>query len=361
MFDFSVITGNAHLIGQGLLITLYYTIITVAAGLVLGLLVGLIQLSALPPLVWLGRIFVEFFRNIPLLVLLLWTYYALPIFAGINMTKGWAGFLALSCYAAAFYAEILRAGVQSIDPGQTDAATALGMSYGKRMRRIILPQAFRRMVPPLAGQSIIQMKNTTLLSTDDRPRSSLPGKLHREFHLPSDGESTRRSAPSFCCFSCPSPCSPASWSVAAEELRRMTSVDPHVLSLSGIRLRFGEREVLKGVDLNVQRSEVVVLIGASGSGKTSLLRCINLLNTPSSGRIVIDGETIFDVPEGSTKPNSVKPAEVNRIRANTGMVFQQFNLFPHMTILENVMEGPFRSPAVRSPKPRRREGASWPR
>jgi ABC-type polar amino acid transport system ATPase subunit len=120
----------------------------------------------------------------------------------------------------------------------------------------------------------------------------------------------------------------------------MTSVDPHVLSLSGIRLRFGEREVLKGVDLNVQRSEVVVLIGASGSGKTSLLRCINLLNTPSSGRIVIDGETIFDVPEGSTKPNSVKPAEVNRIRANTGMVFQQFNLFPHMTILENVMEGP---------------------
>jgi polar amino acid transport system permease protein len=165
MFDFSVITGNAHLIGQGLLITLYYTIITVTAGLVLGLLVGLIQLSALPPLVWLGRVFVEFFRNIPLLVLLLWTYYALPIFAGINMTKGWAGFLALSCYAAAFYAEILRAGVQSIDPGQTDAATALGMSYGKRMRRIILPQAFRRMVPPLAGQSIIQMKNTTLLST----------------------------------------------------------------------------------------------------------------------------------------------------------------------------------------------------
>ena len=66
--------------------------------------------------------------------------------------------------AGAFYAEILRAGVQSIDPGQTDAATALGMSYGKRMRRIILPQAFRRMIPPLAGQSIIQMKNTTLLS-----------------------------------------------------------------------------------------------------------------------------------------------------------------------------------------------------
>lgn len=164
MFDFSVITSNAHLLWQGLLITLYYTGLTVGAGLVIGLTVGLMQLTTIRPLIWLGWLFVEFFRNIPLLVILLWTYYALPIFLGIGITKGWAGFLALACYAAAFYAEILRAGVQSIDPGQTDAATALGMSYSQRMRRIILPQAFRRMIPPLAGQSIIQMKNTTLLS-----------------------------------------------------------------------------------------------------------------------------------------------------------------------------------------------------
>lgn len=165
MLHLSVITSNAHLLWQGLLITLYYTVITIGAGLVIGLIVGLIQLSPFRPLIWLGRIFVEFFRNIPLLVLLLWTYYALPIFLGVNITKNWAGFVALSCYTGAFYAEILRAGVQSIDPGQTDAATALGMSYGQRMRRVILPQAFKRMIPPLAGQSIIQMKNTTLLST----------------------------------------------------------------------------------------------------------------------------------------------------------------------------------------------------
>jgi polar amino acid transport system permease protein len=163
-FDFSVITQNAPLLWQGFLITVYYTVITIVAGMILGLIVGLIQLTPyrLPRLI--GRIYVEFFRNIPLLVILLWTYYALPIFMGLNITKGWAGFVALSCYVGAFYAEILRAGVQSIEPGQTDAATAIGMSYGQRMRRIILPQAFRRMVPPLAGQSIIQMKNTTLLS-----------------------------------------------------------------------------------------------------------------------------------------------------------------------------------------------------
>lgn len=163
-FDFSVITQNAPLLWQGFLITVYYTVITIVAGMIIGLVVGLIQLTPYRLLAWLGRVYVEFFRNIPLLVILLWTYYALPIFMGLNITKGWAGFVALSCYVGAFYAEILRAGVQSIEPGQTDAATAIGMSYSQRMRRIILPQAFRRMVPPLAGQSIIQMKNTTLLS-----------------------------------------------------------------------------------------------------------------------------------------------------------------------------------------------------
>lgn len=164
MFDFSVVTSNVNLIWDGLLITLYYSVITIVAGLVIGLIIGLMQLSSSRVISILGRIYVECFRNIPLLVILLWVYFALPIFLGINITKAWAGFLGLSLYVGAFYAEILRGGIQSIDPGQTDAATALGMSYKQRMFRVILPQAFRQMIPPLAGQSIIQMKNTTLLS-----------------------------------------------------------------------------------------------------------------------------------------------------------------------------------------------------
>ncbi|WP_156392553.1 amino acid ABC transporter ATP-binding protein [Rhizobium sp. Root482] len=113
-----------------------------------------------------------------------------------------------------------------------------------------------------------------------------------------------------------------------------------LLSLDRICLQFGARQVLKGVDLNVTEGEVVVLIGASGSGKTSLLRCINLLYTPSSGKISIDNEVIYH--EGSDKKvgSKITKREVNRIRSNTGMVFQQFNLFPHMTALQNVMEGP---------------------
>lgn len=164
MFDWSIIFQNADLLWSGLLITLYYTVVTTVLGLVVALFVALAQLAPVAPVAWAGRLFVEFFRNVPLLVWLLWSYYALPIFAGINISKQAAGMLALSLYGAAYYAEILRAGIQSLDRGQPDAARALGMSGVQAMRRIILPQALRRMVPPLAGQTIIQMKNTTLLS-----------------------------------------------------------------------------------------------------------------------------------------------------------------------------------------------------
>ncbi|WP_249816331.1 amino acid ABC transporter ATP-binding protein [Bradyrhizobium sp. 180] len=113
-----------------------------------------------------------------------------------------------------------------------------------------------------------------------------------------------------------------------------------ILQLGGVHLSFGSREILCGVNLEVREGEVVVLIGASGSGKTSLLRCINLLNMPRSGRIAINDETIFEAGLSDNGVSKIAPAEVNRIRSKTGMVFQQFNLFPHMTILENIMEGP---------------------
>jgi polar amino acid transport system permease protein len=164
VFDWSVIFQNTDLILKGLWITIYYTILTTIIGLGIGLVIAIAQICGFKFFNWVGRLFVEFFRNVPLLVWLLWSYYALPIFFGINISKQLAGIMALSLYGAAYYAEILRAGILSLEKGQTDAARALGMSGGQAMRRIILPQAFRRMIPPLAGQTIIQMKNTTLLS-----------------------------------------------------------------------------------------------------------------------------------------------------------------------------------------------------
>ena len=106
-----------------------------------------------------------------------------------------------------------------------------------------------------------------------------------------------------------------------------------------VHKRFGHLEVLQGVNLDVARAEVVVLIGASGSGKTTLLRCINHLETLDSGRIYVDGELIgYREANGRLREDSER--EVARKRSAIGMVFQRFNLFPHLTALGNVIEAP---------------------
>jgi polar amino acid transport system ATP-binding protein len=110
-----------------------------------------------------------------------------------------------------------------------------------------------------------------------------------------------------------------------------------VLIIEDLHKTFGGVDVLKGVDLSLQSGDVVSIIGSSGSGKTTLLRCVNQLEEFHQGRILIDGEEIGYVSEQGRRPR--KPAEIARQRAMTGMVFQQFNLFPHMSALHNVTLG----------------------
>lgn len=104
-----------------------------------------------------------------------------------------------------------------------------------------------------------------------------------------------------------------------------------MVSIKGIHKVFGELEVLKGIDMEVNKGEVVVILGPSGSGKSTLLRCINRLEEPSSGRIIIDG---MDITSNKT--------DINKMRQRVGMVFQQFNLFPHLTALQNVTLAPIK-------------------
>jgi glutamine transport system ATP-binding protein len=102
------------------------------------------------------------------------------------------------------------------------------------------------------------------------------------------------------------------------------------IKITGLRKSFGDLEVLKGIDLNVAEQEVVVIIGPSGSGKSTLLRCINYLEEPSGGEVVVDG-----IPLNGE-------AHINEVRKEIGMVFQRFNLFPHMTVLENLILAPMK-------------------
>ncbi|MBQ1889547.1 MAG: amino acid ABC transporter ATP-binding protein [Selenomonas sp.] len=112
-----------------------------------------------------------------------------------------------------------------------------------------------------------------------------------------------------------------------------------MLRMHDIHKAFGDNEVLKGIDIEVRRGEVLAIIGPSGSGKSTLLRCINKLETIDSGSIEIKGEFLA-VTDGDGKAEYVETKKERQLLASTGMVFQQFNLFPHMTVMENLLEAP---------------------
>ena len=125
----------------------------------------------------------------------------------------------------------------------------------------------------------------------------------------------------------------------------MSPTEP-VLTVTGLRKSFGDHTVLRSVDLEVRRGDVVALIGPSGSGKTTVLRCLNSLEIPDGGRITIGGDVDVDFGAGAanagraSKGSRVPKRELNALRDRSAMVFQHYNLFPHMTVLQNVIEGP---------------------
>ena len=119
-----------------------------------------------------------------------------------------------------------------------------------------------------------------------------------------------------------------------------TTAKEIMLSMRGIHKSFGDLSVLRGIDLSLARGEVLAIIGSSGSGKSTLLRCINKLETIDRGSITIRGEKLCWTADGDTSATYASTADERRILMSTGMVFQQFNLFPHMTVIENLIEAP---------------------
>ena len=119
-----------------------------------------------------------------------------------------------------------------------------------------------------------------------------------------------------------------------------TPVKPAVLQAENIHKRFGANEVLKGVSVQAHAGDVISMIGSSGSGKSTFLRCLNLLEHPNAGRIVLDGDELELVPDRNGTLKAKLPAQLQRLRSQVSMVFQHFNLWAHMTALENVMEAP---------------------
>jgi polar amino acid transport system permease protein len=163
-WDFASVLANTDALLVGAAGTLRIFAICLVLGLSLGLVVGLGRYARNPWLYWPATAFVEFFRNTPVLVQILWFYFALPILLPFSISPLAAAALGISLNSAAFSAEIYRGGIESIDRGQAEAARALGMTPAQAMRRIILPQALRRMLPALTNRGIEIFKMTTLAS-----------------------------------------------------------------------------------------------------------------------------------------------------------------------------------------------------
>ncbi|EKE74205.1 MULTISPECIES: amino acid ABC transporter permease [Roseobacteraceae] len=162
-WDFYTVFQSFDLFWHGLLTTFLYTIGSIGFGIVIGLVTAFARLSKWRLLRGAARTYQEVFRCTPLLVQIMWAYYALPMLLGISIPNWIAGLATLSLYVGSFYGEIFRGGINAIDKGQREAAMAVGMSGGQAMRHIIMPQAVKKMLPAFINQSVIQVKNTSLL------------------------------------------------------------------------------------------------------------------------------------------------------------------------------------------------------
>lgn len=160
----SVLTDNIDILIQGLLITLQVSSLALLLAFAIGIVVAALRVTTSRPLRLLGAAYVEFIRNVPLLVLIFFLFFALPSL-GIRLPGFVAGVLGLGIYTGAFVAEVIRSGITGIPRGQLEAATASGMTYIGAMRYVILPQAIRATIPPLGNTTINLIKNTSLVST----------------------------------------------------------------------------------------------------------------------------------------------------------------------------------------------------
>jgi glutamate/aspartate transport system permease protein len=162
-FDFGILWANAPFLWNGMLLTLQLTMLAVAGGLLLGVVLAMLRLSRVKPLAWTVEAYVNFLRSMPLILVIFWFYTLVPKLIGRPVSSFYSVLIAFVMFEAAYYSEIIRAGISSVRRGQISAAMALGLTNLQAMRYVILPQALRNMIPVLLTQSIVMLQDTSLV------------------------------------------------------------------------------------------------------------------------------------------------------------------------------------------------------
>jgi glutamate/aspartate transport system permease protein len=162
-FDVDVIVRNLPYLWEGLQLSFLLAALAIAGGIFFGSILAMLRMSSLRPVAWAALAYVNFFRSVPLILVIFWIYFLVPLLLGRATGPFLSAVIAFTLFETAYYCEIIRAGVQSISRGQVSAGRASGMTRIQAMRHIVLPQAFRNMTPILLTQSIILFQDTSLV------------------------------------------------------------------------------------------------------------------------------------------------------------------------------------------------------